>query len=240
MTHDKVTRVLTGPIAEASPQTQTEFIHKTYQHLGMAILGFMTIEAALFQIPGIEEFVRSMVFSTPVGWLLVLGGYMVVSWLAERWAQNTSSVGMQYLGLVVFVVAEAIIFLPLLWMAIFLTQDPSIVGNAALITLVIFGGLTGTVLLSKKDMSRLGGFLRIAGFGALGLIVASVIFGFTLGTLFSLAMAVFACGAIVYETSNVIHRYRPGQHVAAAIALFASVALLFWYIVRILLSLNRR
>ncbi|MBI4818326.1 MAG: Bax inhibitor-1/YccA family protein [Deltaproteobacteria bacterium] len=232
-------RAFAGEYTGAVSQTQTEFIHKTYQHLGLAILAFMAVEAALFKLPGIDGVVRSMM-SSRMGWLLVLGGYMAVSWVAERWAQSASSVGMQYLGLGVFVLAEAVIFLPLLWMAIYLTKDPSVVGNAAIITLVTFGGLTATMLISKKDMSRLGGFLRIAGFGALGLIVASAIFGFTLGTLFSFGMAIFACGAIVYETSNVMHRYRPGQHVAASLALFASVALLFWYILRLLMSLNRR
>ncbi|MBI2376406.1 MAG: Bax inhibitor-1 family protein [Deltaproteobacteria bacterium] len=219
--------------------SRVELLHKTYQHLGLAILAFMGVEALLFRIPGIDALVGAMV-GTRWGWFIVLAGYMGISWVAERWASNARSVSSQYLGLGVFVVAEAVIFLPILWIAIVLMKDPAIVMNAALITGVTFGGLTATMLVTKKDMTRLGGFLRIVGFGALGLILASMIFGFTLGTLFAFAMAVFACGAIVYETSNVIHRYQPGQHVAASLSLFASVALLFWYVLRILMSLSRR
>jgi len=110
------------------------------------------------------------------------------------------------------------------------------VPTAALITGVTFAGLTATVLISKKDFSMLGGFLRVAFFGALGLIIASMIFGLSLGTWFAGVMAVLAAGSIVYETSNVLHRYRPGQHVAASLALFASVALLFWYVVQLVSS----
>ena len=40
-------------------------------------------------------------------------------------------------------------------------------------------------------------------------------------------MIVLACGYILYHTSNILHQYRIGQHVAASLALFASVALLF-------------
>jgi FtsH-binding integral membrane protein len=36
-----------------------------------------------------------------------------------------------------------------------------------------------------------------------------------------------------------IHHYQPGQHVAASLALFASVALLFWWILRLIMSLQR-
>jgi FtsH-binding integral membrane protein len=71
-------------------------------------------------------------------------------------------------------------------------------------------------------------------------IVCAIIFGFSLGIFFSLAMVVLASGYILYDTSNVLHHYRTDQHVAAALALFASVALLFWYVLQILMSLNNR
>ena len=57
-----------------------------------------------------------------------------------------------------------------------------------------------------------------------------------LGPIFTYAMIALACGYILYHTSNVLHHYRIGQHVAAALALFASVALLFWYILQLFMS----
>ena len=73
---------------------------------------------------------------------------------------------------------------------------------------------------------------------ALGVIVASIGFGLSLGLFFSAIMVAYAAGVILYTTSNIIHHYRPDQHVAAALALFAAVALLFWYLVRVLMALS--
>ena len=102
-----------------------------------------------------------------------------------------------------------------------------------------FVGLTATVFLTGSNFSWMQQALRMAGFAALGLIVASLIFGFTLGLLFSAAMVVLASGYILYYTSNVMHRYPIGSHVAAALALFSAVALLFWYVFRILMDRRR-
>ena len=219
--------------AEADPQARTDFLHRTYQHLALAIAAFVGLEFLLFQIPNIEALVAKMVGGP--AWLLVLGLFMVVSSVANKWAHSDISVERQYLGLGLYVVAEALLFLPLLFVATFYT-DGTVIPSAALITGIVFGGLTATVLISKKDLSFLGGIQRIAGFAALGLIVASILFGLHLGVIFSAAMVVFAAGAIAYETSNMVHHYRPDQHVAAALGLFASVALLFWYVINLLMS----
>jgi hypothetical protein len=79
-------------------------------------------------------------------------------------------------------------------------------------------------------------FLGLVAIAALALIVISVLFGMNLGVWFVWAMIVLASGYILYDTSNVLHRYRTDQHVAAALALFASVALLFWYVIQIFMS----
>ena len=55
-----------------------------------------------------------------------------------------------------------------------------------------------------------------------------------------IAMIVLACGYILYDTSNILLHYRVGQHVAASLALFASVALLFWYVLQLVMSLRSR
>jgi FtsH-binding integral membrane protein len=217
-------------------QARTDFLHRTYQHLAGAIIAFIVIEGMLLSIPGIGQVVGLM--SGRLSWLVVLGAFMAVSWIAERWAQSDASPGMQYVGLGLYVFAEAVIFVPLLYVAS-RVAGPDVIPTAAVITGFTFGGLTALVLMSKRDFGFLGGILRVAGFGAMGLILASALFGFNLGTIFACAMALFACGAIVYETSNLQHRFRTDQHVAASLALFASVALLFWYVLRIVLDSRR-
>jgi FtsH-binding integral membrane protein len=111
---------------------------------------------------------------------------------------------------------------------------------AAITTLIMFGGLTAIVFFTRQDFSFLGTALWLAGIAAFALMVVGAIAGFNLGMWFSVAMVVFACGWILYDTSNVLHHYRPTQHVAASLALFASVALLFWYVLRILIALSSR
>jgi len=71
---------------------------------------------------------------------------------------------------------------------------------------------------------------------ALVLIVTSALFGFNMGTWFSVGMVALAGGAILFETSNVLHYYPEDRYVAAALSLFASVALMFWYVLRLFIS----
>ena len=136
-------------------------------------------------------------------------------------------------------VAEAVIFLPLLYIAA-TRSTPDVIPIAGLITGLLFAGLTATAFMTRKDFSFLGGILTVGGFVALGAIICSIIFGFTLGLLFAAIMVFFAGGAILYTTSNLIHHYRTDQHVAAALALFASVMLLFFYVLRVVMGSRDR
>jgi FtsH-binding integral membrane protein len=137
----------------------------------------------------------------------------------------------------VYIVAEAIIFLPLLFMAA-VYGGGSVIPTAGIITGCVFVGLTGSAFISGKNFGFLRPFIAIGGMAALGLIAASILFGFSLGILFTCVMILFAAAAILYQTSNVIHEYRDDQYVAASLGLFASVALLFWYVLNLLMSLR--
>ena len=222
--------------AQAAADERAGFIAKTYTHLAGAIAAFIALEAVLLNMPGIENLVGLMV-GTRYGWLVVLGLFMAVSWIADGWARSAISPITQYWGLGLYVVAEAVIFVPLLFIA--QRVDTNIIPLAGITTLVLFGVLTAIVMVTRKDFSFLRTVLLFGGVAALGLIVISIFFSFALGPIFTYAMIALACGYILYDTSNVLHHYRIGQHVAAALALFASVALLFWYILRLFLSSRR-
>jgi FtsH-binding integral membrane protein len=142
---------------------------------------------------------------------------------------------MQYAGLALYVVAEAIIFLPLLYIAAYFSS-PNVIPTAGIVTALLFGGLTYIAFTTRRDFSFLGNVLSLGGFVALGVIIASMLFGLNLGVFFAGLMVAYAGAAILYNTSNIMHEYRPDQHVAAALALFASVALLFWYVLRIVMA----
>ncbi len=224
-------------VAESKPEARALFIRRTYGHLAGAILAFAVLSAMLVNWSGAGELAARM--TSGYMWLAVLGAFMGVSYVADRWARSGTSTGMQYLGLGLFVVAEAVIFLPLLFIAVHYSS-PDLLINAGIITGLLFLGLTATVFVTRKDFSFLRGSLMIGGFVALGVIVASILIGFSLGLLFSSIMVVFAAGSILYTTSSVLREYHTDQHVAASLALFAGVALLFWYVLQILMSLAGR
>lgn len=219
--------------ADAAPDVRAAFIRRTYLHLAGAILAFVALEFLLMSSPVAEPLVRTMLGGR-WSWLIVLGAFMGVSMLANWWANSRASTGMQYLGLALYVAAEAVIFLPLLYLAN--RFAPGAILYAGVLTLLLFAALTATVFITRKDFSFMGPILMIGGFVALGVIVLGIVFGFNLGIIFAAVMVLFAAGSILYNTSNILHQYNPNQHVAASLALFASVALLFWYILQIFMS----
>jgi hypothetical protein len=218
-------------VYKKSTEARSRFIMRTYGHLFAAILAFTAIEVALFA-SGLAFTIAQALAGT--SWLIVLGGFMVVSWLGRKFAYGSGSLPMQYVGLAGFVIAEAIIFVPLLVLAS--VNYPGVIQSAALVTIAGFGGLTAIAFLSRKDFSFLGALLKWAGILALVAIVASLLFGFQLGVFFSVAMVGIAGASILYDTSNVIHHFPEDRYVGAALELFASVALMFWYVLRIFMS----
>jgi FtsH-binding integral membrane protein len=220
-------------VANASAGERVAFIRRTYAHLAGAIGLFALLEMLLLNSP-VAGWMLSIA-RTQFGWLGVLGGFIIVSWLARGFAYGVQSVGMQYLGLGLFVLAEAVIFLPLILIAVH-HSSPSVLPTAGILTGCLFLGLTMVVFTTRTDFSFLGPILSIGFLVALGLIVCGAIFGFNLGTLFSGAMVLLACGAILFDTSKILHQFPPDRHVAASLELFASVALLFWYVLQILMN----
>jgi FtsH-binding integral membrane protein len=228
-----------GMVSEAPESARAEFIRKTYAHLAGAIALFVVLEA-LFLSMGLGKLAVGLLGASRYSWLIVLGAFMLVSWIAEKWATNGASKSTQYAGLALYTVAEAVIFLPMIALAVGITGDASLVLQAGMITAAMVLGITFVAFTTKKDFSFIGGILKIGGFVALGLIAASFFLPISLGLWFSGAMVLFASGSILYNTSNLIHRYQPGEHVAASLSLFASVALLFWYVLQILMRLTSR
>ncbi len=224
-------------VAQAPPDERAAFIRRTYAHLAGAVLAFVGLEFYIVNSPIAMMLLNVM--QMRFGWLLILGGFMILGRLATGLAAGGASPSVQYAGLTLYVIAESVIFAPLLLLAV-LYGAPDVLPMAGILTLLLFGGLTLVVFTTRKDFSFLRGILAIGSMLALGLIVCAVLFGFNLGLVFSFAMVLLASGAILYDTSRILLHYGPDQHVAASLQLFASVALLFWYILQIVMSLSRR
>lgn len=219
----------------AGQRPRAAFLAKTYNHLLGAIIAFVGVEIVLFKT-GIAQSVAQMVMGGgQAGWLLVLGGFMLASFLFNSMAQARGSKAMQYAGLGGFVVAEALLFAAPLYMAWYL-MSPDVVKNAALFTLVGFGALTAIVYYTGKDFTFMRSFLMWGGFLAMGLIVLGALTGFHLGTFFTVAMIGYAGASILYTTSSVLQDYPDDFHVSAALALFSAVMLMFWYVLQLVMS----
>ena len=223
--------------AEAMPYERAAFIRRTYAHLAVAILAFVVLETALIQAFSLED-ILGVLGTSRYSWLAVLGLFLVGGWVAQWWAQSETSRALQYAGLGLYVVLEALIFLPLL--AIAHRFFPDAIPTAGILTLAVAGGLTASVFVTKKDYSFLRPVLCVGSLIALGVIVAGVLLNFTLGVFFAFAMVALMSGYILYCTSNVLFHYRTDQYVAAALTLFAAIATLFWYILRIVMAFSSR
>jgi hypothetical protein len=220
------------PVSALNVDARATFIWRTYLHLLGSILAFTGIECVLFST-GMAESIAISMLQLP--WLVILGVFMVVSWIASHMAHRAESAAAQYMALGVFITAEALIFVPLLFMAERMAGG-GVITSAAGVTVIAFVGLTMVAFITRKDFSFLRGVLFYAMILALVAIVGGAIFGFQLGTYFSVVMVGVAGAAILYDTSNIIHHYPEDRYVGAALALFASVALMFWYVLRLFMA----
>jgi FtsH-binding integral membrane protein len=227
-------------VASQSENVRAEFIRKTYTHLAGSIAAFAALEWVLLQIPAMQR-LAMMMASTGSGWLIIMVLFMGTSYIANKWALSNTSIQKQYMGLGLGVIAWAIIFLPVLYMASAYTPFEGLILKAGILTGALVTGITFVAFTTKKDFSFLGGFLKIGSFIIIGLILVSYVSGgaLNLGTWFSAGMILFASISVLYSTSNIIHQYNTNQYVAASLGLFASIALLFWYILQILMSFGR-
>jgi FtsH-binding integral membrane protein len=225
LSHDAVQQ----PIVEKADRSQ--FINRTYMHLLGAILLFAGVEYWIFSTPYAEQLAVLMLERS---WLAVLGAFILVSWIASHVAHRVESRGAQYAALGAFVIAEAIIFVPMFFIA--MVVAPETIEAAVLVTLGAFVALTAVAMISGRDFSFLRSFLMWGGLIALGTIVLGVAIGFHLGTYFSMAMIGFAGASILYDTSKILRDYPEDRYIAAALELFASVALMLWYVLRLFLS----
>ena len=222
------------PVATLDDTARGAFIVRVYQHLLVAIGAFILFEALLINL-GVAEALWNLLADHGYAWLLILGGFMVVNWLAVNAAHDILDPPRQYLGLFGLAAAEAVIFAPFLHYFFEVQPDGTTsVLAAAAITVVGFAGLTAVALVTRRDLSFLRPLVLWGFVCSLVLILAAVLFGLELGIWFSVAMIALAGASILYQTQTIMRRYPSEAYVGASVQLFASVMLLFWYVLRLL------
>ncbi len=221
-----------APVSSLAVEDRAEFIWKCYAHVVGALLALVAIETYLFQ-SGAAKAIAEPMLDSP---MFVLMAFIALSWGASHYAHRLKSITSQYAAFAVFVFAWSLMFVPLLSMALERDTSGSMIESAAGLTVFGCVALIATVMITGKDFSFLRSVLIWGFFIALGLIGASFLFGWNLGTWFSVGMIGFAGVAILYDTSNIMHHYPEDKYVAASMALFASIAMMFWYILRLFMS----
>jgi uncharacterized protein len=217
----------TIPVGLQGEAVRSAFMSRVYTRLVAGVAAFVLLETFLFT-SGLAYAITQFVFST--SWLLILGGFMIVSWLANSVAMRATSPGSQWGGYLLLVAANAVIFAPLLVLAEL--QVPGVIVAAGQYAIGGFIVLSVIAVRSARDFTWLGASLKWFGLLALAAIVLSVLFGFSLGTWFSLGMIGFAGAAILHDTQTILRDVPPGRETVAAMTLFSGLALMFWYLVR--------
>jgi FtsH-binding integral membrane protein len=222
----------------AVSSARVDFIRRTYAHVAGALLAWIALVAIFLQALPPEKAVRLLNPTSPLSAIVILGAFLVVPMIAGAMARSQAGPAIQYAGLALYILLEAVITVPLIALAMYYCKDPNLIPTAGILTLMMFGGLTIAVFTTRKDFSFLRPILALGFMIMLGVAIAAYFFGFSLGLLFCFIMVALLSAAILYETSNVMLHYRTDQHVAAALALFAAVASMFWWILSILIEMS--
>lgn len=235
-------RPIPGAVATLGVSDRVAFLRKAYGLLGVSLIAWAAASAAFFRYGTETSYKFSRwALSGNLNWLAVIGLLMVSGMIAQWLAKSEKSRGIQLVGLGLEVAAWTFLIQPLLWV-LFIKFRPAgaqaILAQGTLATIVIFGGLTATVFITKKDFSFLRGVITVGMFAALGIILASMLFGFTLGLVFTGAMIALMALKILYDTSMLLNYFPPSHYVSAALMLFGTVATLFWHIIVFLMKLR--
>ncbi|MEZ4606751.1 MAG: Bax inhibitor-1 family protein [Deinococcales bacterium] len=226
-------------VANALPEERKVFLRKTYLHLALAVLLLTGLEALLLRSPLTTWYVNITGQAKDSGlWLPILLAFMFVSRFAKRYARKVLPIGQQYAYLAGFIVIKALLLLPLIWHAN--QAAPMTIMSSAIISLALFSGLTLFAFLSGVDFSFLRGVVWVGSFVLIGIFIARWLLGFQLGWVAAALVFGYATITLLYRTSEIMQQYRVEQYAVAALALFASVTMLFASVLRMQNRLGRQ
>ena len=220
-------------------ERKSALVTRVYTKLTLSILALALIEALVFALVGADAVVAFTAQNVKL-----MGGFLLLLCIVGPMVGNAvlarnPSRGAMYALLGYYVLLESAILLPILAVAA-LYFGTTIIWQACGLTVALFLALSSAVFITRKDFSFLRSFLVFTGFAAIILIVLSLIMGFELGMWFTVALIFFACGYILYDTSNMLLYSQDDDDIICTISLFTSVMTLFFYILRLLMELNRR
>jgi FtsH-binding integral membrane protein len=230
-------------VADAPASDRAAFFRRTYGLVAIGFAAFAALLAIFFvgfdQRSGIAFAVFAglgSMISSLGGWsiLLVMLAFWGATTVAQSLAFNRASRGTQYAGLGLYVILEALIFIPLIGYVILSTKGnaSSVLLPAGIVTAGMIAGLTALVFMTNLDFSFLKVAIVLGSFAAIAIVIVAAIAGLSLGAWFSIAMIVLMATVILYQTNEIKNTLETDQHVAAAFILFSSFVTLLFYVIR--------
>jgi len=226
-------------IEDAPTEEQVIFYRKTYLTAGFSFLAWVFVIFGLFHSNIAQGLLDTM---GNVSWLLVLGIFLATSFICGK-LQFSDKTGLQYLGLGIYIVAYAIIFLPIINFAVehvcygdWYSAVDTVFMPALVAVGTIFAALTAMVFLTQKDFSFLKNFVVFGSFLAIGAIVIFSLTEMSMGSWFAIAMIVLMSGTILYETHKIKTEFNTTQYIGAGATLFASFMILLWYFIKLFID----
>ncbi len=221
-------------VADAPAADRAAFFRRTYGLVAASFAAFAIALFALFASGVARSFMQGIAGIGSFG----IFGVMILFWIGTTIAQslafNRASHASQYAGLGIYVLLEALIFVPLIYYTAAVTKgNPGeILVPACIVTGALVAGLTAVVFMTDLDFSFLRAAIVIGSICVLGIVIVSLFAGWSLGTWFSVAMIVLMATVILYQTNEIKNTLETDQHVAAAFILFSSFVTLLFYVIR--------
>jgi FtsH-binding integral membrane protein len=218
--------------AQATTPARMAFLRKTYTLFSMAMVLWMGTAAALISNESALDSVRNLFGGGWTGMLVYLIGAFVLLRVTSK------SFPLNIIGLGLFAVFMGLFTAPMVDIYLGLEGGVGIVLQAFVLTLTVFGALTAYVLTTKKDFSFMRGALAIGLGLAFGLAIfamfgASFAVSIVSGTGWSIAMVLLFGGYMLYDTSNILHRYPANMAATAAAMLFYDFVIMFIHMLRL-------
>ncbi len=123
---------------------------------------------------------------------------------------------------------------PILNLYLSMHNGASLIATAFATTALVFGGLSAFVIISRKDMSFLSGFITVGFFVLIGTMIASFLFDLSAFQLaISAGFVLFSSAVILYQTSEIV-KGGETNYILATISLYVSIYNLFLSLLQIL------
>jgi len=197
-------------------------IRSTYQLLSMTLV-FSAFMAYLS---------ISMQASQGMGLVATIAGIVMLWFVLPKTANSATGIPVIFAitGLLGFGIGPMV--------AYYLAVNPSIVMTALGGTGVIFLGLSGYALTTRKDFSFMGGFLMVGMLVIIGASLLNIFMGIpALSLTVSAGVIMIMSGFILYETSSIIHGGET-NYIMATASLFLSLLNMFSALLHLLGALG--